>query len=389
MPMEILLLLLLLVLAGAWWSGFRIGRHNGEQKGSSGLSNHYFQGLNFLLNEQPDKAIESFMKMLEVDSETVETHLALGNLFRRRGETDRAIRIHQNLIARPTLSPEERGRALYELGQDYMRAGILSRAENIFADLQKDKQLGIAAMEALVEIYQQERDWEKAVEVLRKYQSSTGRSQNPVISQYYCELAEASLHKGALEKAARYLKQAFGTDRQCVRASLLEAELYHRQGNDRAAIKSLKRVEQQNPLYLSEAVRPMLESYRALGKLDEAIDYIGSLIRNHHDNVLALALVDVVREVMGDDKAVGFMAEQMRQQVSVGGLRKLIDLNLGTVQGQARENLLILRELTEKLMKNKPTYRCDQCGFEGKIIHWQCPTCKTWGSIRPIREFAN
>ncbi len=353
------------------------------------FSNHYLQGLNYLLNEQPDKAIEVFVKMLEVDSETVETHLALGSLFRRRGETDRAIRIHQNLIARPTLEQRQRSEALYELGLDYMRAGILSRAENVFRELLPDKHLNVRAMEALVDIYQQERDWEKAIEIQKQYQAATGSSQLPLIAHYYCELAESALLKGALDKSGKYVKQALATNRNCVRASIIEGKLEQKLNNDREAVKALQKVEQQDPLYLSEVVPLILQSYRRQGKLEEAIQYVKDLIHRHHDNTLALAWVDVLAETQGDQNAIRFMTEHMKQQVSVGGLRKLIDLNLESAKGPEKENLLILKNLSDKLLQNKATYKCDQCGFEGKVLHWQCPTCKKWSSIRPIREFAN
>ena len=353
------------------------------------FSNHYLQGLNYLLNEQPDKAIEIFIKMLEVDSETVETHLALGSLFRRRGETDRAIRIHQNLIARPTLELRQRSEALFELGLDYMRAGILSRAENVFRELLGDKHLNVRAMEALVDIYQQERDWEKAIEIQKQYQSVTGHSQLPLIAHYYCELADVALLKGALDKAGRYIKQALATNRNCVRASILEGQLEQKLNHDKEAIRAFQKVAQQDALYLAEVVPMMLQSYRRQGKLEEAINYVKGLINRYHDNSLALPLVDVLAETQGDQTAIKFMMEQMKQQVSVGGLSKLIDLNMGSAQGPEKENLLILKTLSEKLMQNKAGYRCDQCGFEGKVLHWQCPTCKKWSSVRPIREFAN
>ena len=351
--------------------------------------NHYLQGLNYLLDEQPDKAIEVFIKMLEVDSETVETHLALGSLFRRRGETERAIRIHQNLIARPSLEQRQRSEALFELGLDYMRAGILSRAENVFRELLQDKHLNVRAMERLVDIYQQERDWEKAIDIQKQLQSETGRLQTPLIAHYYCELAENAMLKGALDKAGKYVKLALAANRNSVRGSILEGRLEQKLGNDREAIRAFQKIEQQDAMYLSEVVPDMLQSYRRQGRLDEAIQYVTGLIQRHHDNSLSLALVDVLAETQGDGNAIRFITDQLKQQASVGGLRKLIDLNLGSARGPEKENLLILKNLSDKLLQNKVSYRCDQCGFEGKVLHWQCPTCKKWSSVRPIREFAN
>ena len=183
MPTEMNLLWLLLPVAAlsGWWIGRRRGNSNKNQSSSS-IYPEYFKGLNFVLNEQPDKAIEVFIRMLEVDSETVETHLALGNLFRRRGEVDRAIRIHQNLIARPTLDREQRAHALLELGMDYMRLGLLDRAEGLFLELvESDLHLNQAYTE-LLEIYQQEKDWENAINIARKLELISGKKLNPVIA---------------------------------------------------------------------------------------------------------------------------------------------------------------------------------------------------------------
>src|SRR3990167_1046957 len=154
------------------------------------LPRDYLVGLNFLLNEETDKAVDVFIKMLEVDSDTVETHLAVGKLFRRRGEVDRAIRIHQNLIARPQLEKNYREQSLFELGQDYLSAGMLDRAERVFLELVNAKSHAAQALKILIDIYQQERDWLNAIDMAERYESATRQNMQPVIAHYYCELAD-------------------------------------------------------------------------------------------------------------------------------------------------------------------------------------------------------
>ena len=220
----VLILLLMAAAALGWlfarwgWSGLRDSRFKF-------VSAEYFKGLNFLLNEQPDKAIEVFIRMAEVDSETVETHFALGSLFRRRGEVDRAIRIHQNIIARPTLGRGHRTQALFELAQDYLRAGLLDRAENILLELIDTPTYTEPALRSLISLYEQQKDWEQAIAMRRRLQAVTGVSEEETTAQYFCELAQAALTSLDMALAVRYLKRAQSHDPDCVRASLLLAKI--------------------------------------------------------------------------------------------------------------------------------------------------------------------
>jgi len=183
--------LLALLLPLAAFSGWYIGRRSSERSrrvGVSELSSSYFRGLNYLLNEQPDKAIEAFIEVVKVDPETVELHFALGSLFRRRGEYDRAIRMHQHLLERADLAPEQRAAAVFELGQDYLKAGILDRAEEVFQKLSDGSQAG-EARRFLLEIFQQEKDWEKAVSMAKRLELETGQSRAKETANFLCELA--------------------------------------------------------------------------------------------------------------------------------------------------------------------------------------------------------
>src|SRR5690554_2987083 len=225
-----------LLLPVAALSGWLIGRRRDSRPDSDGgkLHGEYFQGLNYLLNEQPDKAIEVFTRMVEVDSDTVETHLALGNLFRRRGEVDRAIRIHQNLIARPTLNAEQRSLALLELGMDYMRSGLLDRAEGLFKELAETGNHMEPALRQLLVIYQQEKDWSNAIMVARRLESISGEALHAVVAQFHCERASEHLAAGREREAQEDVRRALNVDPRCVRASLMEAEMARDGGRTRA-----------------------------------------------------------------------------------------------------------------------------------------------------------
>ncbi|MFO7603338.1 MAG: lipopolysaccharide assembly protein LapB [Gammaproteobacteria bacterium] len=386
MAIELTLLFLLLPLAV--YSGWRAGRKQppvSKEKSLCEIPADYLKGLNYLLNEQPDKAIEVFIQMLEVDSETVETHLALGSLFRRRGEVDRAIRIHQNLIARPTLTQSQRTQALYELGEDYMRAGLLDRAEALFKELIDSAPQSVVALRQLIDIYQQEKDWDKAIDMARLLAMRTGEDMQSIIAQFYCEMAEAAFQRGETGSAQKWLKRALASDRSCVRASMLEGQNEQRNGNDKAALKAYLRIEQQDADYLPEVITQILECYQALGRMGEAKLYLRQLIRNYGSITIMLALAELVQKEDGDEAAIEFITNHLHQRPSVRGMDRLINLNLAHVKDTVRDKLLVLKEVTSQLLVNKPVYKCRGCGFSGKSMHWQCPSCRQWNTVKPIQ----
>jgi lipopolysaccharide biosynthesis regulator YciM len=381
------LALLFLLLPVAALSGWVLGRRGSERSSGarvSELSTSYFRGLNYLLNEQQDKAIEVFLKLAEINRDTVETHLALGNLFRRRGEVDRAIRVHQHLIARPNLSQDEKTVALLELGEDYMRAGLLDRAETLFTDLVAMDALAPSALRHLISIYQHERDWNKAIEHARRLEQASGESQASVIAQFHCELAEQARAQGVHDEARRQVAQAFAAEPDCVRASMIEGHIESAAGEIDRAIRAFERVAELDVDYLPEILAPLLDCYARAQRMQRAEEFLLAITERYHGVSPVLALAKLYASTRGEVAAVGFLNRVLRQRPSVRALMALIDVNLHTASGEARENFLILRELTRKLVEGKAMYRCNQCGFGAKAHHWQCPSCKNWGSVRPI-----
>lgn len=382
------ILYLFLLLPIAALTGWFIGRRD-QRQSSQYLNNEiplgYIRGLNFLLNEQPDKAIDVFIQLLDVNSDTVETHLALGSLFRRRGEVDRAIRIHQNLIARPTLNPEQRMHALNELGQDYMRAGLLDRAEALFSELIETGPHTVTALQQLIDIYQQEKDWEKAIEIARKLEVKNGTAQNNVIAHYYCEMAEQELRANETQKALKYVKKALNTDHNCARASILEGDIENQLGDTKAAIRAYRRVEVQDSDYLPEILETLTNCYRQLNRVEEMIPFLREILGRKGGISVMLTLAELIREREGDASAADFIALQLEKRPSVRGMNRLIDLALQLIKGPGQEKLQILKDVTTQLLANNPVYKCEVCGFSGKTLHWQCPGCKSWNTIKPIQ----
>jgi lipopolysaccharide biosynthesis regulator YciM len=379
--------LLFLLLPVAAFSGWVLGRRRSERTSGarvSELSTSYFRGLNYLLNEQQDKAIEVFLKLAEINRDTVETHLALGNLFRRRGEVDRAIRVHQNLIARPNLSEEEKTVALLELGEDYMRAGLLDRAETLFADLVAMDALAPSALKHLIAIYQHERDWDKAIEHARRLELATGESQSAVIAQFHCELADQARSQGARDDARAHVADAFAVEPECVRACMILGHIEGSSGDLDAAIRAFERVADLDIDYVPEILSPLLDCYARGQRMQRAEEFLLDITERYQGVSPVLALAKLYATTRGEEAAVEFLNRILRQRPSVRALMALIDVNLHTASGEARENFLTLRDLTRQLVEGKAMYRCNRCGFGAKAHHWQCPSCKSWGSVRPI-----
>lgn len=367
-----------------WWVASRNYSHR-EKRLDNRLSREYVVGLNYLLNEQPDKAVDIFIKLLEVDSETVETHLALGSLFRRRGEVDRAIRIHQNLIARPQLSLMERKGALLALGQDYMSAGVFDRAERIFLEVVEMGGLKeVGSLQGLLAIYQQEKAWEKALDIIKKLELALGQSMHMQVAHYYCEIANQALKNNAFEKAQNAIKQALTIDKDSVRASLMQASFDMQNESYKPATRSLKRILHQDPEFLSEIIQPLVICYRKLNAMDECIEFLQQTLIEHPRASTIFVIAEFLRYEKGIDLAIDFVADKLSTYPSIKGLNHLIFWHVETAHGKVRHKLQMLYDITSKFLENKPIYRCGHCGFGGKHLHWHCPSCKQWGRMKPV-----
>ncbi len=380
---DLWLLLLPVACASGWFMARRSGQDQHHQRNNISHRD-YFIGLNYLLNEEPDKAVDIFIKMIEVDSDTVETHLALGNLFRRRGEVDRAIRIHQNLIARPHLSKQHRTEALLELGQDYLRAGVFDRAERLFLEVIEMGEQTTPSLQYLLDIYQQEKDWEQAIKVAQQLEKTGNSEMQPVISHYYCEMAERAFENNNEEQLHHYIKRALSIDRNNVRASLLEGNYELKKARFKVAIRCFKRIKNQDPEYLSEAILPLVECYEKLDDESGMVGYLRQCLDDHPRISVVLIFAERLRKSQGDNAAIEFLSEQLQRRPSIRGLKRLIELNIDNTLGAARDNLSILRDVTKLLLSGKPIYRCGHCGYSSKTLLWQCPSCKFWNSVKPI-----
>lgn len=381
--------LLFLLLPVAALSGWYLGRRNSSsgklgKRGCPPLSSDYFQGLNFLLNEQQDEALEVFIRMSEQDNETVEIQFALASLFLRRGEVDRAVRIHQNLIARPMLSRSQRKKALYELGLDYMRAGLFDRAESLFLELSDDSQYAAQGQRQLLDIYQQEKEWDRAIEIARRLKSKRDNTLPRIIAHFYCERAEEAMKTGDYAETAKLLKRAVAEDRKCVRATLLEAQVAEKSNQPKQAARIYRRVEQQDPEYLPLIIEPLKNCYQQLGAMDEYQRYLQHLCDKEESISLILANTQLFTEQGEERVAIEKLLDYLQRRPSLRALDYLLELRTLYNPRQDDTDLSVVRDVVHSLLVVKPVCRCSNCGFTAKTLHWQCPSCKQWGKIKPI-----
>ncbi len=385
MPLELLWLL----LPVAAISGYFVAKKECGNTVSSAtyeLPQDYFKGLNYILDEQPDKAIDVFLKLSELDSNTLDLHLALGNLFRKRGEVDRAIRLHQGLVNQPSISTDLYKQALQELAQDYMSAGLLDRAENLCLELVDFDNRNLPALRLLRELYQQEKEWFRAIDVTRKIATCSEESHNAVIAHYYCELAEEAQQKSDSTQAKRMIEKALLEDTGSARAIMLKAEIEHQAGNHQGAISTYQSLETASPEYLSEVLSMVNVSYQSLGQQTKMIGYLKRILRNHHSVELVLTATRMLKELEGETAALEFLGTEVVKRPSLRGVQYLLELDINQ-RGQNTGHLALVKASLDKLLTNKPVYRCDSCGFTGMEMHWCCPSCKRWSSIKPIQEF--
>lgn len=375
-----------LLLPPAVWFGWWVARNyqgRTARRRNRLFNDQYFQGLNYLLSEQPDKAIQVFLELAEVNEETVETHLALGNLFRRRGEVDRAIRFHQNIIAKAGLRPDQRTQALLELGEDYMRAGLLDRAERLFSELIESDEQTPLALRSLLEIYQQEKDWAKALEQADRLQKVEGTHQGGMMAQFCCELAEQAWAEGDVDLARKHLRQARRHDPDCTRARFILARIQAAAGDDFGALDAYEEIAELDAEYIPDLLDDYVAAAERAGAKNRAHERLRAWYEKYQGISLVLKLTDWIAAEQGAPEAGHFLAEALNRRPSVRGLDRLIDMR-GAGHLQAALGDDILKAVTARLMARQPGYRCNHCGFSGHTHHWQCPSCRRWDTTRIV-----
>ncbi len=349
---------------------------------SRALPQSYFKGLNFLMNEQPDKAIEAFIDVIKVEPQTIELHFALGSLFRRRGEVTRAIRMHQSLLERNDLDQDRKLHTLFEIAQDYLKAGLLDRAEESFVQLDGTP-YAEPSLKFLLEIYEQEKDWLKAVDTARQLEKVSGQSYQKEIANFYCELAAHEMMNSKIQDAGAHLEDALSVHRRCVRSNVLLGDLEMNRGNFEAAIDAWKRIESQSPLHLALVSEKMLDAYGKLRKFEEGLHLLKGYLASYPSVELLNVAFDAELKANGVEAAYHLVRDELRKNPSLPGLDRLLEAQLMEAPPERRKDLELIKNLVHQHAKSLAQYRCETCGFNAKQFYWRCPACGGWETFPP------
>ncbi|KAA2007344.1 lipopolysaccharide assembly protein LapB [Escherichia coli] len=357
-----------------------------KQDEANRLSRDYVAGVNFLLSNQQDKAVDLFLDMLKEDTGTVEAHLTLGNLFRSRGEVDRAIRIHQTLMESASLTYEQRLLAIQQLGRDYMAAGLYDRAEDMFNQLTDETDFRIGALQQLLQIYQATSEWQKAIDVAERLVKLGKDKQRVEIAHFYCELALQHMASDDLDRAMTLLKKGAAADKNSARVSIMMGRVFMAKGEYAKAVESLQRVISQDRELVSETLEMLQTCYQQLGKTAEWAEFLQRAVEENTGADAELMLADIIEARDGSEAAQVYITRQLQRHPTMRVFHKLMDYHLNEAEeGRAKESLMVLRDMVGEKVRSKPRYRCQKCGFTAYTLYWHCPSCRAWSTIKPIR----
>ncbi len=359
----------------------------------------YFKGLNFLLNEEPDRAIDAFIEVAKLDPETTELHFALGNLFRRRGEIERAIRVHQSLLSRPDLPLADRENAQLELAQDFLKAGLLDRAELGFKDILQTRH-ALAATRALIRIYESEHDWPKAIETVQQLRGLVDEPV-PALVHYYCEIAQTNLTAKpanteaatiAIEAAENALDKTGASLASNTRVLILKAQLAKLKGNTAEQKIFLEEILDIAPNFAGLIADDLINCYEQLDQLSDGINYLQQQYQKNPTLDLFNTIFRALRLNFGIQQAWEFAKSALRAQPSLLGLDRLLEVELAQNDEQTSNyhilpgtDLSLLRTMIHKHTQRLDRYECNNCGFQARRYYWQCPGCNTWETYKPLR----
>ena len=378
-PSFLLLVAALFVAAAAGWGVARYWPERSVDRKSSELSEEYFRGLSFLLNEEPDKALEVFLRMVDVDNETVETHFALGSLYRRRGEVDRAIRIHENIMARPALNEGHRVHAMFALAEDYFRAGLFDRAERLLQQLADGGDRHVAALRYLLRIYEQQRDWEQAIDVHDRLVKVAPPEQPTAIAHYYCELAERSRGRGDFGAAREHLHRVRDAQRNFGRGALIRADIALDMNEPQLAMLLCQRVVELHPRLLALSLPRVMRALKS-DAAEELAKRFSAWIRPDPAARAELAYAGIVAGFDQETFVRDCLPDLLREDPSLGEIARALVGDLGGLTG---EQMSALSGALGRILRRTQRYRCVECGFASAAHFWQCPGCRSWDAFAP------
>lgn len=386
MEVEFPAIIISALLLGVIIGRFSFSNRHSNQKKDTDLSNcseSYIQGLNYLLANKSDKAIELFVDLIKIDTETIETHLALGNLFRSKGEVDRAIKIHQNLIARPNLERNQRVMALSELAEDYLKAGLLDRAENLFKELVQIDPENILAQKKLIELFIVEKSWNDALSVALKLFDLGVMDSRLIVTHCYCEIAEKFMAVGNLREARENLNKAIQIDDKCIRASLLLIDVHLKNNELSKATRLLKQLVKSYPQLIELFIKPAREIYLKAGSAETYQSFLTGQYKITPVTKVAVELLESYQSSEKYDALVKFLQVAIQKSTSLD----IYDFVFRYYNSKPQQIEEIWPELAQQfhyITEKRVAFICGACGYESHAMEWQCPSCKSWSSFSPV-----
>ncbi len=382
-----------LLIISALLVGFIIGRffYSNRHSKSQTLSNlnscsdSYIKGLNYLLANKSDKAIQLFVDLIKIDSDTIETHLALGNLFRSKGEVDRAIKIHQNLIAKPNLDQNQRVMALTELADDYLKAGLLDRAENLFKELVQINPRDVSAQRKLLELFNIEKSWNEALAVAQVLLKLGEPDCQLIVTHCYCEIAEQYLAQGNLREARESLNKAIKIDANCIRATLLLIDVYLKNNELSVATRLLNQLLKSTPQMIELFIKPAREIYLKSGSVDQYQKFLTAQYDKTPVTRVALELLESYQSSDKHEFLMSFLHQAMERSPSLD-LYDFAFKYFNSRPQKIEEVWTGLASHFNKINIKRVAYICNVCGYESQAMHWNCPSCKTWSTFKPLKS---
>lgn len=383
--LELLFLLLPVAAAYGWYMGRNSIKQN-DQSVKNDLSKKYSQGINYLLSNQQDKAIEHLIETLQIEDESIEAHFAMANLFRKRGELDRALKIHEHLVRHKYLPESAKERAAFELGNDFFSAGLYDRAEAMFERLLKSKKYKSKATLYLLQIFQSTKDWQKGLELEKRIVKSQDKRLLHILANFYCELATQALSDDEYIKVIELLERALVLDNQSCRANWLMASIYSQHEQYELAIKCYMEIYQQDIEFFPDVIDAMQDCYK---KLDDEKAFYKFIKQVYVETGSTTALIKYVDHLTSQGKtaeAQQFILTGLKRRSTIRGFKHLVKMQLkANGDDQESESLQVIRELITEYLKVKPRYSCRNCGFDSSIHYWSCPSCHEWEQLKPVR----
>ncbi|MBQ9260121.1 MAG: lipopolysaccharide assembly protein LapB [Neisseriaceae bacterium] len=358
-------------------------------KQAKSIPDGLYQSLDALIDRKSNTAALALSEVVEqtqnakTDITAYELGLSLGKLYRQRGENDKAIALHQKLLKSPDLVGERRHILQFELGQDFQQAGLVDRAEQQFEQL-ANTEMAKDADEVLLNIYQQDRDWQKAIATATKLAHDETTYQFE-IAQFYCELAQAALFRSDYDTARNHTRAALIANRKCTRANMILGDIESKQNHFQAAIDAYSAIEQQNHDYLSMVGERLFDAYAALNKSNEGLDVLLGYMKTFPHLDLINLIYEKAVLLYGEHKAAEMTVDLVRQLPNLIGVYRLISIKISDLPNQWKMDADMIRSVIGRYVQKSMMYRCRHCHFKSQVFFWHCPACNRWETFTPNR----